>query len=134
MRVAMGLLGLGATPPADNVGTYSDPNCPSYCFLLGNVVDEAVSNQCWPCHNICPNGTAWDKASTSCLPTSGSGPAATNSCPGYCAWVPFATTLFTECQPCTQTSGGSGLTTPGLIGAGVAAIALILVLVTAVKR
>lgn len=132
MRIAIGALGLGA-PPADNVGTYSDPNCPTWCFFAGNVLDEALSNQCWPCHNICPNGTSWDKTSASCLPAGG-GPAATSSCPGYCAWVPFANTLFTECQPCTQTSGGSGLTTPGLIGVAVGGIALILLLVAVVKR
>jgi len=132
VRLPGSAMGLGA-PPVAYAGTYSDPNCPTWCFFAGNVVDEAISNSCWPCHNICPDGTQWDKSSSSCLPVGGGTPA-TTSCPGYCNWLPLANTLLTECQPCKGTSGGSGLTTSGLVGLAIGGLLVVTVLIMAVKR
>lgn len=119
-------------------GSYSDVNCPTFCFLLGNGLDMAVSQSCWPCHNICANGTAWDSTQDTCVATPGAvagvanlvTPAGTTnpdgttaaSCPGYCSWLPFASSLFTECGPCAGAASASGLSSTAWIGIGVAAV------------
>jgi len=132
-----GMSGLGASA---NAGTYSDPNCPFSCFVLGNGLDMAVlGNECAPCHNICPSGTAWDTTNLVCsaapaavnpmtpLPVSGTPSSdGTDSCPGYCGWIPLASTLFPECQPCAGTVGStSGLAIAALAIGAVVAVGLL---------
>jgi hypothetical protein len=60
--------GLGSATQANpNAGTYSDLNCPTSCFVLGNVLDMSILGQeCWPCHNVCPPGTVWDTSGLVC--------------------------------------------------------------------
>jgi hypothetical protein len=68
MRIAAGHLGLGQVAQANpNAGTYSDLNCPTSCFVLGNGLDMSILGQeCWPCHNTCPAGTVWDTTNLQC--------------------------------------------------------------------
>jgi hypothetical protein len=128
-----GMSGLGASA---NAGTYSDPNCPFSCFVLGNGLDMAVlGSECAPCHNICPTGTVWDTTNLVCSSTpaavnpmtpvsaAGSSDATDTSCPGYCGWIPLASTLFPECQPCSgNVSSTSGLAIAGIALAAVVAV------------
>lgn len=155
-------------------GTYSDVNCPTRCWVLGNGLDTAILGvTCWPCHNVCPTGTIWDtknqkcattpeevnqeqafacdyKATTTTTPTgdtqtvythqpgSGAGAVAPTpdtpdqnpeGCPGFCAWTPFAGTLFGECQvpACADITGSSSkVITYVLIGGGVLLAAVLL--------
>jgi len=75
MRIGLGQLAAAfqANPDA---GTYDDINCPTSCFVLGNVLDMTVLGQeCWPCHNVCPAGTVWDTTNLVCSAT----PATVNS-------------------------------------------------------
>lgn len=77
MRIGIGeLADLGACSQADpNAGTYDSVNCPTSCFVLGNVLDTTILGQeCWPCHNVCPPGTCWDTSALQCSGT----PSATN--------------------------------------------------------
>jgi hypothetical protein len=85
--------GFGAVDP--NAGTYADPNCPLYCWMAGNIVDQEIfGNRCWPCHNVCPPNTGWDPNTLGCdtagagapeaIPTtSGDSP---NPCPDGQVW------------------------------------------------
>ena len=74
MRVALGDL-RAATQANPNAGTYYDINCPTGCYVLGNVLDMSILGQeCWPCHNTCPSGTVWDTTALACSGT----PATTN--------------------------------------------------------
>lgn len=66
--------GLGAVDP--NAGTYEDPNCPFYCWSVGNLLDmELFGQNCWPCHNVCPPGQSWDTTNNVCSGT----PASSNA-------------------------------------------------------
>ena len=47
-------------------GTFSDVNCPWWCWLLGNGIDSAVSAQCTPCNSTCPLGQLWDTTNLTC--------------------------------------------------------------------
>lgn len=71
-----GIRGLGACAQTDpNPGTFSSINCPTSCFVLGNVLDTTILGQeCWPCGNVCPSGTCWDTTNLQCSAT----PATTN--------------------------------------------------------
>lgn len=78
MRVAMGSLnGLGACAQSDpNPGSFASVNCPTGCYILGNVLDTfLLGNECWPCGNVCPAGTCWDTTNLACSAT----PVTTNS-------------------------------------------------------
>lgn len=124
-----GVAGLGANPYP---GTYSDVNCPTKCYLAGNLLDTSLFGQdCWPCHNICPVGSVWDTANLVCsgspeatnpqspVPGGPGSPTDQSGCPGYCGWLPFASSLFSECQPCQgQTGAPSGLSTSALVIGG----------------
>ena len=134
MRRGVGQVLTGAANPYP--GTFSDVNCPGYCWLLGNFLGGTTGG-CWPCGHICANGYAWDPTSQSCLaapgavasvvapPTSGGDTPPDASCPGYCSWVPGASTLFSDCAPCAGAGSGSGLSSTAWIGiAVVAAIAV----------
>lgn len=71
MRVSLAALGTCAQANP-NAGTYSDLNCPTSCFLLGNGLDMSMLGQeCWPCHNVCPPGTCWDTGALQCSATPG---------------------------------------------------------------
>jgi hypothetical protein len=59
--------GMGAIAQANPyAGTYSDLNCPTSCWALGNGLDSILGSMCWPCHNACPPGTIWDTANNAC--------------------------------------------------------------------
>lgn len=68
MMVRRQHIGLGVASQANAyAGTYDDINCPTSCFVLGNVLDTAILGaECWPCHNVCPPGTVWDTAVEAC--------------------------------------------------------------------
>lgn len=52
-----------------DAGTFSDVNCPWWCWVLGNGIDTAVSSQCFPCGNVCPAGSIWDTTNLTCSAT-----------------------------------------------------------------
>lgn len=126
--------GMGAVATSNPYpGTYSDVNCPTSCFLLGNGLDMSILGQeCWPCHNLCPAGTGWDAAALACdaggfiapgLPAATGAPA---GCPGLCTSVPFYSMLNPDlCAPCAAAGAAPDYTT-WIIGGGLvlAAVAL----------
>lgn len=109
MRLNLGALGAAAVNPNPNAGTYSDINCPTSCWLLGNGLDMSILGQeCWPCHNICPSGSIWDTANNVCSGNPTATAAPNTGCPGYCSWTPFASTLFpADCGPCSDNSSAT---------------------------
>ena len=87
--------GFGAV--SSTAGTYQDPNCPTSCWIFGNVLDmEILGQERWPCHNICPPGQSWDTVNLVCsgspaatspeaIPTS-AGDGSSNPCPTGQSW------------------------------------------------
>lgn len=126
MNVSRHALG-AAVNPNPYAGTYSDIACPTSCYLLGNGLDmEILGQECWPCHNVCPSGTAWDTSSLSCSSTPATQAPPNTGCPGWCSWLPFASTLFaSDCGPC---SGNVGGTNPAWLIGGLVAVTAALVI------
>lgn len=71
--------GFGQTGPNlanPYAGTFQDVNCPSWCFVLGNGVDNLFA-ACTPCYSVCPAGQIWDTTNDVCS----ANPVSSNSAP-----------------------------------------------------
>ena len=111
--------GLGQVTQANpNAGTYSDINCPTACWWLGNGLDmSTLGQECWPCHNTCLAGTIWDTTNLVCSAS----PATANQVTPVTAQSPLDITLQTFGQTFSSA-------VPWLIGGAVLIFALPLLL------